>query len=233
MTVAKQRGLAYHATAPFGSQYGPDEFLAPAAFTKSAFALTPDSPFAGPITGTDAVYVMALTRQLPSEIPPLEEILNRVTQDYQIHEATALAQRNGTNFVFNLAIGMAGGKTFSSICVAAGLQPQTLPPFSLGTQKLPELGEHADILTQLKQAAFPTPNGRTSQFEQTEDGGFIVYVQSRLPVDQQTMKTELPQFTASLQRERQNEAFNAWLGAEANRELKDTPLARQAAVQQP
>jgi len=230
VAVAKQKGLTFHATAPFGNQYGPEEFIAPEGFTKAAFALTPDEPFAGPISSADTVYVMALTRQLPSEIPPLEEIQNRVTQDYQLREATLLAQRAGTNFVVNLAIGMAGGKSFDAVCTAAGLQPQTPPPFSLGTQDLPALGEHAGILTQLKQATFSTPDGHASNFEQTDDGGFIVHVQSRLPVDQSVMNSELPKFTADLRRARENEAFNAWMQSEANRELKDTPLFRQQAA---
>jgi hypothetical protein len=225
--VAKQEGLTVHATAPFGSQYGPEEFTAPDSFTKAAFTLTSDDPFAGPISSADAVYVMALTRQLPSEIPPLEEIRNRVTQDYQIHEATLLAQRAGTNFVHTLSDQTAGGKNFVAACIAAGLQPQTLPPFSLGTQKLPELGDHSDDLTQLKQASFSTPNGHASNFEQTDDGGFVVYVQSRLPVDQLDMNSELPKFTDDLRRERENDVFNAWLQTEANRELHDTPVFRE------
>ena len=228
--IARQNGLVVQNTAPFGSQYGPDEFTAPGEFTKAAFALTPDSPFAGPIAGPDAVYVMALVRQLPSEIPPLNEILNRVTQDYQIREATAIAQRAGTNFSLTLAVQEAAGKGFASACIAAGLEPQTLPPFSLETQKLPELGSHANNLTQLKQAAFGTPNGRSGHFEETDDGGFIVHVQSRLPVDEAAMKSELPQFTENLRRERQNEAFQSWLGAEANRELRDTPVYAQQAA---
>jgi hypothetical protein len=228
--VAKEKGLAVRNTAPFGSQYGPEEFIAPSGFTKAAFALTPDEPFAGPISSAEAVYVMALTRQLPSEIPPLEEIRNRVTQDYQIRAATLLAQSAGTNFVRTLAEQSSAGKSFAAICAAAGLQPQTLPPFSLGTEKLPELGGQSDILTQLKQASFSTPNGHASNFEQTDDGGFVVYVQSRLPVDQSLMNSELPKFTADLRRERENDAFNAWLQTEANRELRNTPLFRQQAA---
>jgi hypothetical protein len=228
--IAKEKGLVARRTAPFGSQYGPDEFTAPGEFTKAAFALTPDSPFAGPIAGPDAVYVMALVRQLPTEIPPLEEILNRVTQDYQIREATAIAQSAGTNFSRTLAVQEASGKSFVSICIGAGLEPQTLPPFSLETQKLPELGAHTADLTQLKQAAFGTPSGRTSLFEQTDDGGFIVHVQSRLPVDPAAMKSDLPQFTESFRRERENEAFNAWLQTEANRELHNTPVFAQQAA---
>jgi hypothetical protein len=81
-------------------------------------------------------------------------------------------------------------------------------------------------LNQLKQTAFTTQVGHASNFEATGDGGFILFVQSQLPVDPTTMRADLPQFTAQLRRARQNEAFQEWLNTEANRELHDTPLAR-------
>ena len=49
--VAKQKGLTVRLTAPFASRTGRTEFTAPEAFTKAAFALTPDDPLAGPIVG--------------------------------------------------------------------------------------------------------------------------------------------------------------------------------------
>ena len=165
-TVAKQKGLPVHVTAPFAQEFGPEEFTAPPAFTKAAFGLTPDEPFAGPIAGPDAVYVLAFDKQLPSEIPPLDQIRERVTREYQWREATLLAQRTGTNFVHTLT-GMTADRGFASLCVAAGLQPQVLPAFSLSTPELPELGERAE-LNQLKQAVFTTPVGKTSGFEATE-----------------------------------------------------------------
>jgi len=224
-TVARQKGLAARVTAPFAAKFGPEEFTAPEGFIKSAFALSPDEPFAGPIAGPNAVYVIAFDKQLPTEIPPLDEIRDRVTRDYQWVAATALAQRNGTNFANTLKT-VTAGQTFASLCVAAGLQPQILPAFSLSTAQLPELGGGVE-LNQLKQAAFTTLVGKTSGFVTTTTGGFIVYVQSRLPIDQTTMNADLPQYTASLRRERQNEAFGQWLNLEANRELRTTPVFRQ------
>ncbi len=221
-TVAKQKGLTVHLTAPFASAYGPKEFDAPPEFTKAAFELTPDEPLASPVLGPDAVYIIALVKQLPSEIPSFDQIRARVMEDYRLHEATLLAQRAGTNFYFNATIQMAAGTTFAQAAVAAGLRPQALPPFSLGTRDLPELGDRAE-LDQLKQAAFSTPVGHTSGFEETSDGGFVLYVQSQLPVDQAVMNAQMPQFIAQLRRAQQNDAFNEWLQIEANRELRNTP----------
>jgi hypothetical protein len=223
--VAKQKGLPVHVTAPFAGKFGPEEFTAPQDFTKAAFGLTPDEPFARPIAGPDAVYVLAFARRLPSEIPPFDQIRERVTREYQFREAILLARRAGTNFVRTLT-GMTADRGFASLCIAAGLQPQVLSAFSLSTPELPELGERTD-LNQLKRAVFTTPVGKAGDFEATRDGGFIVYVQSRLPIDQAKMNSDLPQYLAAFRRERQNEAFSQWVNLEANRQLRNTPVFRQ------
>jgi hypothetical protein len=228
-TVAKQKGLAVHVTAPFDSQYGPTEFTAPESFTKIAFGLSTDEPFSSPIVGPDGVYVIAFAGQLPSEIPSLEHIRARVTQDFQLHAATLLAQRAGTNFVHTIASALAAGKSFAATCLAAGLKPEILPPFSQATRELPELGDRAK-LSQLKQTAFTTPVGDTSGFQETDGGGFIVFVQSQLPMDETVMESDLPQFAAALRQRREDEAFNEWLMREANRSLKDTPVFRRPAA---
>jgi hypothetical protein len=223
--VAKQKRLPVLVTAPFADKFGPEEFTAPESFTKAAFALSPDVPFAGPVAGPDAVYVLAFAGRLPSEIPPLDQIRERVTREYQLREAILLARRAGTNFVRTLT-GTTADRGFAPLCVAAGLQPQELPTFSLSTQELPGFGERTD-LNQLKQAVFTTPVGKTSDFEATSDGGFIVYVQSRLPIDQAKMNSDLPQYIDYLRRGRQNEAFSEWVSIEANRQLRTTPVFRQ------
>jgi len=228
-SVAKQKGLTVHLTAPFAGTHGPEEFDAPAEFTRAAFELTPDEPLAGPVAGPAAVYIVALARQLPSEIPSLDQIRARVMEDCRLREATLLARRNGTNFYFDAAIRMAAGKTFAQAAIAAGLQPQALPPFSLLTRELPELDDRAG-LDQLKQTAFSTPVGHTSSFKETTDGGFILYVQSQLPADQVAMNTQMPQFIAQVRRAQQQQAFNEWLQAEANHQLRDISILRQPAA---
>jgi len=221
--TAKRDGLKVQTTQPFDSQYGPSEFPASAALVKSAFALTPDEPFAGPIAGQDGVYVVALEKQWPSEIPPLEQIRNRVTSDYQTMLATSIAQRNGTNFMHELASQMAAGKTFAAACAAAGLHPETLPPFSMSTADMPRLGDRAPF-QQIKSVAVSTSVGHASNFEETETGGFILFVEKKSPVDRPTLDMQLPGFVAQMRRERANEIFNVWLQSEANRELRNTPV---------
>lgn len=224
--IARQDGLNVETPAPFASDYGPSEFVAPAAFTQTAFSLTPDSPISEPLPTQQGVYVIALDQALPSEIPPLDQIHARVAEDLKFREATLLAQRNGTNFVRRLTLQMATGKSFAAAGVAEGLEPQVLPSFSLATQEMPELGGHATV-NQLKEVAFTTPIGTPSRFVETDDGGFVLYISSRPPIDESQMSADLPQFTAQLRQQRSQDAFNQWLQMEGSRELAGTPLMRR------
>jgi len=190
--------------------------------------LNADSPFSKPIAGAEAVYVIGLARQLPSAIQPLDQIHARVVQDYQNREAALKARSAGTNFYYNAAVQLAAGKTFAQAAVAAGQSPLALKPFSLSSQDVPEAEGRAEA-GQLKQAAFTTQAGHMSQFMPTEDGGFVLFVQSFLPVDEAVKNVELPKFLAQVRRSRENEAFNLWLQAEANRELRNTPVYNELA----
>lgn len=222
-TIAHQQGLPVKVTAPFGADYGPQEFTAPASFAQAAFRLTAQSPISEPVQGPNGVYVMALNAHYEPEIPPLDEIRAQVAGDLQYREAVFAAQRAGTNFARGLTMQMMAGKSFASASMSAGFEPATLPPFSLDTREMPELGDLATI-NQLKQAAFTTPVGMASGFTPTENGGFVLYLESESPVDPAKMTAELPQFTAQFRQQRQQQTFNEWVQREASRELRDTPL---------
>jgi len=194
---------------------------------KTAFKLNAETPFGSkPVALGEAYYVFGLAMRLPSAIPSLTEIHSRVVADYQNYEAVMKARSVGTNFYFNAMVQMATGKTFAQAAIAGGQAPLALTPFSLSSTEVPEADGHAQV-SQVKQAAFSTQPGHLSQFVPTADGGFVMYVQSLLPVDQAEKNKELPQFLSQLRRARENEAFNLWLNSEASRELANTPLATE------
>src|SRR5207244_1273933 len=99
-------------------------------FTKTAFSLTTNEPFAPTLVGQDAVYTIAYHKQIPSEIPPLDQIRDKVTADYKESQALLKARIEGTMFSMKLTTNMAQGKTFEAACEASKVKPVTLPPFS-------------------------------------------------------------------------------------------------------
>ena len=222
---AQSNGLAAKISAPFDEETGPVEFDGGVNFAKFAFALTAEDPFAGPLTGGDAVFVIAPHQRIPSEIPALATIHSRVEADCKMYQASALARSKGMMFANTLTNALAQGKTFAGICSEAKVPYTTLPPFSLSTKEVPELDEQLNI-NQLKQITLDTPPGKASGFNPTREGGVIVFVQQRLPLDEAKMRKELPKFIDSVRQARQNEAVNFWYRREAEKALRDTPLAQ-------
>jgi hypothetical protein len=229
--VAKEKGLTVGVTAPFDRENGPRDLELGPDFAQRAFSRTPTDPFAGPILGQDAVYVIALNKKIPSEIPPLDKIREQVIAHYKSFQALTRAHQAGMEFYPKLTNELAQGKTFSSICLAEHLKPVSLPAFSLSTQELPEVEDRAN-LGQLKDAAFKTPPGKASPFlwpdgmalqRLAEPGGFILYVKAKLPVDEAKMNAGLAEFTRYLRQSWQSEAFNAWFGREAKQALSTIP----------
>lgn len=224
--LAGERKLAIHLTAPFNANDGPTELDVPTTFAKAAFDLSADVPFGGPVVAQDGVYVISLAKQIPSAIPSLEQIRPQVTHDFQRFEAEQLARSAGVHFEASLTNQLTAGKTFAQAAVADGQAPVALTPFSLSTSDLPEIGGHADI-RQVKQAAFTTHPGHASSFIPTPDGGFVLYVQGMLPVDEAKKTAMMPKFLAQVRAARQNEAFQLWLRGEAGQALRDTPAFKK------
>ncbi|HUC84657.1 MAG TPA: SurA N-terminal domain-containing protein [Candidatus Acidoferrales bacterium] len=228
LLLAKTNGLQARTTAPFSEEDGPAEFAAPTELTKTAFTLRPDAPFGErPIVGTDAVYMIALARQLPSEIQPFNEIHARVIDDFKNYEAVQRARVAGTNFYVRVTIQMGAGKSFAQAALAAGQAPIALKPFSLSSRDIPEADEHGTETRQMQYVAAQIQPGHMSPFVPSADGGFVLYVQSMLPVDEALKAAEMPKFLAQLRRSRLSEAFNRWLLGEENRELASTPVPKE------
>jgi hypothetical protein len=223
--LAGTNGLTVKVTAPFDAENPPLDIDAGPNFAKAAFSLTTNEPFAGPLAGEESVFVIALQDKLPSEIPPLEKIRDRVAADCKYSEAVQLAQLAGAQFARVLTNGLAQGKTFYALCAEAKVKPVFVPPFSLSARALPEVEDHI-ALGQFKQIAFSTPSGRASGFSPSKDGGVVVFVRQRLALDQAKMRAEMPAFMNSVRQAWQNEAINLWYRKEAGKSMRDTPLGR-------
>ncbi len=226
-TLAQSNGLTVSVSAPFDKEGGPKDLQVGPDFADKAFRLKAEDPLGEvePLVGLNAVYVIGFNHRLPAEIPPLDQIRDRVAADYKFTQAVQLAQQAGQEFFKTLTNSVTQGRKFDEICAAAKVEPLTLPPFSLSTQQLPEVETNVN-LNVFKQAAFGVAYGRPNEFVTTSDGGFVVVVQARLPLNETKLQAEFPGFASYERQTRQNEAFNQWFRREAERGLQDTPLAR-------
>lgn len=215
--AAAARGLAVEMSPPFSEAEPPAALKVGQDFIREAFRLNDQEPFAGPINGEDAVYFIALGNRLPSEMPSLEQIRDRVLADKKHYDAVMAARNAGITFAAGLSNALASGKTFSAACTEAKVTPHLMPAVSIRSSTAPQIEAFVNLM-QYKQAAFTTPLGQTSQFIPTSEGGFVVFVQGKLPLDQAKQEKELPSYLNSIRQQRQNEVINSWLLTEAQRD---------------
>ena len=225
-TYAKTNGLTVEVTQPFDRTEPPKDLKVDDVFVRTAFALTTTEPFAGPILGEDAVYVIASNQRLASENPPFESVREKATWDYKFSQAAGLARKAGEAFNQAVTNGLAAGKGFVAICSEAKVKPILPPPFSLVSTSLPPVEVFLNI-DQYKRLVLMTSVGKASPFIPLREGGLLVYVAAKLPLDETRMKKDMPKFAEDVRRARQNEAFNMWVNQEAGRALRETPIMRQ------
>jgi hypothetical protein len=101
-----------------------------------------------------------------------------------------------------------------------------LPPISQSTTNVPpQLQGHVSFY-QFQRVAFDVTPGKASEFSPTAEGGFVVYVEKRLPVDRAKMTADLPDFIKAIRQSRSRDALNAWLEKEGSKSMRDTPLMK-------
>ncbi len=224
--LAAAKGLIAKVTDPFTRFEPPPGLTAPPTFAESAFVLTPEEPFPEqPIVGEDAVYVISFKKKIPSELPSLDQIRPRVTEDFRRNQSQELARKAGEDFYRSATNALAHGTNFQAAAAQAKVSVTDLPPFS---QKTPVLPEAHGALPSMKAIAFRLSPGEISNYTQTRDGGFVLQLQRIVPADPARIKEELPEFTTELRRRKQVQAFDQWLQKQA----QETQIVIQGKKQQ-
>jgi hypothetical protein len=233
--LAKEKGVELKTSKPFDKEYGPSDLnLGPNFPVAALFNLTADEPFVEqPVRGVDGVYIIAFNKLIPSRIPPLTEIRSRVVADYKMAQAMRMAEINGRIFGQSISNQLAQGKSFAAACAAARVEPVEVKPFALNTERVPEVEDRVEDVNTFKQIALHVPPGTTSGFiplpedNTAHEGGFVVYVRERLPIDEAKMKADLPRFADVVRQRREMEAFDLWFRREASVSLANIPELNQ------
>ncbi len=214
-----QTAPPFNAAPPLGEDPEPlEEMGFPTAFLQKARTLNEQNPVAfSPILGTNAVYVITFKEMMSGYLPPLDEVQEKLTQDYKQFEARSMAVTNGTNFHAIVTNGVAQGQEFSELAKKHDDTFIEVPPFSLSTSTLTNLDERLDLPV-LQQIVSRLEVGEISRFIPTRQGGMIVHVKEQVPLNETRIETELPEFMARLRQLRQSDAFNQWFSKQAERQ---------------
>ena len=211
-------GYKTHLSAPFDEYEGPQDLQVSDKFAHIAFSLTNQTEAIAfqPMQGADAYYVFALKNLIPSTNPSFESIRSKVIEQYRFAEAQKIVRQTGLSMYFRMTNALAHGESFDQVVTNAHFKPVQLPTFSRSTRELPGLPENVS-LRYLQNVAFSLKPGEASRYIPSMDGGFILYLKSKLKIDPAKMKEELPQFAAVMRSQRQNRTFGLWFQKQAER----------------
>ena len=214
--LADQHGLAV-ATTPFVEAAGFIEELAGAPqLIGRAFALRGQAVDA--VVGTDGNhYVFQVAETRPDKVPPLEDILERVTQDARAGKGADLAAETGAGWVTQLRDGAA----LAELGGALELQVAETGWFKRN-EPVPALGD----LSEFRRAAFQLQPGDAEAIGEG-DRSYVVQVIERRDADMSTFKADLPAYRRQLLTEKQNQlvqAFQDSLAAQYQQLIRDGDL---------
>ena len=82
----------------------------------------------------------------------------------------------------------------------------------------------------VRSVAFSLKEGQASDFIPTREGGIVLLVESFVPVQEEELKAELPQYLQQLRRESASRAFNSWFSKEL--QMADLRLAGDDELEQ-
>lgn len=214
-TLAAKHKFTVEVSQPFSEFEPPADLKVFENFTRRAFAMTADEPYAGPLQTDDGYLVIAPNKKIPSEIPPMESILQRVMDDYRTQQAIDLARETGAKFAKTAKAELAKNKKFSDICAAEKVKPVTAPAFSLSTRTLADASLGVSLFD-LQNVTHTMSPGQVSVFNPTREGGFVVFLMARNGVAEDKLKADLPEFIAGVRQSRQMQAFQEWFRREAD-----------------
>lgn len=209
--LATENSLEVRTSSPF-TQFGPplDMKVGSSDFSKAAWQLTGEEPFATPVAGDDGVYVYAFDSRVPAEYQPFETIKERVADAYKRAEARAQAEAEGKALSATLAGALAQGKTFEAAATEAGHPVVTLTNLSRSTPTpIPGLPPRLSVF-ELLSAGQKLAVGTATGYTPSNEGGFVMYLQSRNPPPDDEVKQKAPEFRKQLQQMGRVAAFMEW-----------------------
>jgi hypothetical protein len=214
--TAAGKGLSVMTTPPFAANdrvIGLEEVSQLAAKTAT---LTPEIPYTEPLLGEEFAIVPILKQKLPSEIPTLDSIRDRVSNDYRQEEALRLCWQVAEGFQAALTNGVDGKKrALADLATERTRTVVELPPVTLAMPTVDKLDPRIDAYS-LKSRLFGLKKGE-STWVKTRDGATVLVLSDRKPVDDAMVKASLNGYLAEMRKQRQYEAFQAWFDAEFNK----------------
>ncbi len=215
-TVAKEAGATVKETPEFEETQRdgyPEATIS--GFSLAAFRLTekePDSdvPLQVPATQSpEAYYILHLAGMTPARPLTLEEARPKVVAAIKDERARTALTAKAEEIRAKIAAAVKAGRSIGDAAKEAGVTAQDLPEFSLAEPDFTAAGDAAII----SETSLELGNGELSKFVPTPEGGLLLYVRGRRPVEEAKFNAVKDRLTSSFETQKKQFFFYEWLRA--------------------
>jgi len=196
------------------------------AVVDAAFHVTKDQPDSDPVQGENGYYVVHLEDIVPSKALTLEEARAQITEelkDSRAHEMLTLKASEARN---KIDVDLKAGKSIADAAKAAGVKVETYTGLSLAEPN-PEVPGSREIAGRASELA----DGAISEFIPSPDGGTLIRLDKREPIDEAKFEKDKAMLAPRLVDQRLNLVFADWLRKQ--RDEAKIQLPRTASSGQP
>lgn len=204
--VAAKFNLTVVQTGEF-SQAKPDAKLAPSVVAE-AFKITLKDPNSDAVQTENGYSILHLEKVIPARPLTFEEAAAPLKEALKNERAReALAIKSG-EISKKIQDAVKAGKSFADAAKEAGLKAESFPEFSLA--ELGDLMKNPEAPS-IIQKSLEMSVGQVSDLVPSAQGGVLVYVEKRIPVDEAKFNKDKAALQERFTTMKQNFAFREWL----------------------
>jgi len=205
--VAKKYGLEVKTAPEFSEAEPPADIAAVPQAAAAAFKLTDTEPTSDALPMGNGYCVLHLEKVTPSRQLTFEEARPQVIEQIKTERANTALVAKGQEVQAKIAADLKAGKSFADAAKDAGQKVESFPAFSLSDQKLDELPNAQEVIGR----AVTLADGEVSEFLPIANGGLLVFLEKRDPIDEAQYKKDEASQIAEIRERKNLVTFIGWL----------------------
>lgn len=208
--VAAKAGVKVQETPAYAQGKPPAELKEMPEVAAATFTLTKQQPNSDALPTNRGYYVVQLEDIMPGRTLTFDEAKDRLTDELKHERAQEAMNLKAAEIRNKITTEMKAGKSFAEAAQAAGEKPEEFPAFSAEDLQLRKFADKPDAAV-IMHTAGGLNVGDTSMLVPTENGGVMVHLDKREPIDEAKFKAELAQVTEGVAEIRATVLFQEWL----------------------